>query len=402
MTHPVRGPGSVAIVALALAIAACAPSAPPSPTAALPKPAPPAAPAAQPAATAAPAAKPAATAAPAPTAAPAAKPAAKVDTKAIEDFYKGKTVRILVGYAAGGPYDIFSRVVSRYMPKYIPGGPSIIVENRAGAASLLVANQVYGSELKDGTVIGSFSSGTPLLQALGKEGVEFDVLKYNWLGSGSKTVSTCAARVDSGVKTIQDIMGPNAKELPVAAIGPGTGTYDTPITLNAVIGTKFKVISGYAGTSVIVGAVERREVDGMCANLDTMHSSVRQLLDGPNPIQKFIVVMGAKTPDDPWLKGVPPSESLVKTEEEKQILRAAALATVMNLPYGVAPEVPKERVEALRKALADTFADPQFRADAEKAGFEVNPNSGEELARVVQDAMKMQPGTLAKLKEILK
>jgi tripartite-type tricarboxylate transporter receptor subunit TctC len=311
-------------------------------------------------------------------------------------------VRILVGYAAGGPYDIFSRVVAKYLPKYIPGAPAVVIENRPGAASLLVANQVYGSEAKDGTVIGSFSSGSPVLQALDKPGVEYDATKFNWLGSGSKTVSTCAARVDSGVKTVQDIMGPNGKELVVAAIGPGTGTYDTPTTMNATLGTKFKVVSGYDGTSKIVLAVEGKEVDGMCANLDTMQSSVRQLLDGSDPTMKFIVVMGSETPDHPWLKGVPAAVPLASTDSDKQILRAVAAQGGMNLPYAVAPEVPRDRVAALQKAFMDTFADQQFKDDADKAGFAVEPNTPQQLAAIVDDVLKMDPTTLTKLKEVLK
>ena len=133
----------------------------------------------------------------------------------VESFYRGKTVRILVGYGAGGPYDTFSRIVARYMAQYIPGRPTIVVENRPGAASLLAANQVYNSEPKDGTAIVSASSGLPMLQLLGKEGVSFDAARFNWLGGGNKTLSTCAARTDSGVNTLQDTMGPNGKQLVV-------------------------------------------------------------------------------------------------------------------------------------------------------------------------------------------
>jgi tripartite-type tricarboxylate transporter receptor subunit TctC len=204
------------------------------------------------------------------------------------------------------------------------------------------------------------------------------------------------------VKSIQDIMGPSGKELVVAAIGPGTGTWDTPTTLSSVLGAKFKVVSGYDGTSKIVVAVEGKEVDGMCANLDTMQSSVRNLLDGPNPIMKFIVVMGSQTPDHPWLKGVPAAVPLAQSEPDKQILRAVSAQGGMNLPYAVAPEVPKDRVEALRKAFTDTMADPQFKGDAEKAGFAVDPNSPEELNAIVEDVLAMPPATLNKLKEILK
>jgi tripartite-type tricarboxylate transporter receptor subunit TctC len=204
------------------------------------------------------------------------------------------------------------------------------------------------------------------------------------------------------VNSIHDIVGPNAKQLVVGAIGPGTGTYDTPTTLNAVLGTNFKIVSGYDSTAKVILAVEAQEVTGMCANLDTMTSTVRQLFEGDNPTLKMIAMMGHEPSDHPWLRGVPPAETLAQTEEARQILSALHSAALANLPYAVAPEVPSERVAALRQALAQTFADPQFRADAEKAGFEVNPSSGEELTQVYATLFTMPPATVAKLKDVLK
>jgi tripartite-type tricarboxylate transporter receptor subunit TctC len=347
-------------------------------------------------------------AAPAPTApaaagstAAAADPAASApDAQAVESFYRGKTVRILVGYGPGGPYDTFSRIVARYLPQYIPGRPTVVVDNRPGAASLLAANLVYNSEPKDGTAMVNASSGLPMLQLLGKEGVSFDSARFQWLGGGNKTLSTCAARTDSGVNSIQDIMGPNGKQLVVAAIGPGTGTYDTPTTMNAVLGTNFKIVSGYDSSAKVILAVEAQEATGMCANLDTMTSTVRPLFESDT--LKMIAMMGHEPSDHPWLRGVPPAETLAQTEEARQILSALHSAALANLPYAVAPEVPRERVAALRQALAQTFADPQFRAEAEKAGFEVNPSTGEELSQIYATLFTMPPATVAKLKDVLK
>lgn len=326
--------------------------------------------------------------------------AAAPDAQGVEGFYRGKTVRILVGYGPGGPYDTFSRLVARYLPQYVPGRPTVVVENRPGAASLLAANLVYNSEPKDGTAIVNASSGLAMLQLLDKDGVSFDAARFQWLGGGNKTISTCAARTDSGVSSIQDIMGPNAKELVVAAIGPGTGTYDTPTTLNAVLGTHFKIVSGYDSTAKVILALEGQEAAGMCANLDTMTSTVRPLFD--DGTLKMIAMMGHEPSDHPWLRGVPPAETLAPNEEARQILSALHSAAVANLPYAVAPEVPPERVAALRQALAQTFADPQFRADADKAGFEVNPSTGEELTQVYTTLLATPPSTVAKLKDVLK
>jgi tripartite-type tricarboxylate transporter receptor subunit TctC len=345
-----------------------------------------------------------------PPAASAAKPEAVAPVAAApvaaapaaEAFYRGKTIRILVGYGPGGPFDTFSRVVARYLGQYVPGRPTVIVENKPGAASMLAANQVYASEAKDGTVLANFASGLILLQALGREGIAFDGARYNWLGSAAKTVGACAARVDSGISSIHDLLGPNAKQLVVAAVGPGTATHDMPTALNAVMGTSFKIVSGYDSGTKMVLAIESQEVNGMCSNLDSMSSSARTLLDGDNPIMKIIVVLGSETPNHPWLRGVPAAETLAPNEDARQVLRALHAALHTNLPYAVAPEVPRDRVEALRKALMDTFADPQFRADVEKAGFELDPTPGEELTQVYLGLLNAPPATLARLKEILK
>jgi tripartite-type tricarboxylate transporter receptor subunit TctC len=386
VNHGRRSRGWLAVLVLALACAACARSAAPAGGGAA---------GARPAAPA-----PTAPAAAGSTAAAADPAASAPDAQAVESFYRGKTVRILVGYGPGGPYDTFSRIVARYLPQYIPGRPTVVVDNRPGAASLLAANLVYNSEPKDGTAMVNASSGLPMLQLLGKEGVSFDSARFQWLGGGNKTLSTCAARTDSGVNSIQDIMGPNGKQLVVAAIGPGTGTYDTPTTMNAVLGTNFKIVSGYDSSAKVILAVEAQEATGMCANLDTMTSTVRPLFESDT--LKMIAMMGHEPSDHPWLRGVPPAETLAQTEEARQILSALHSAALANLPYAVAPEVPRERVAALRQALAQTFADPQFRAEAEKAGFEVNPSTGEELSQIYATLFTMPPATVAKLKDVLK
>jgi hypothetical protein len=170
--------------------------------------------------------------------------------------------------------------------------------------------------------------------------------------------------------------------------------------MNAVLGTNFKIVSGYDSSAKVILAVEAQEATGMCANLDTMTSTVRPLFESDT--LKMIAMMGHEPSDHPWLRGVPPAETLAQTEEARQILSALHSAALANLPYAVAPEVPRERVAALRQALAQTFADPQFRAEAEKAGFEVNPSTGEELGQIYATLFTMPPATVAKLKDVLK
>ncbi|MBI4493332.1 MAG: hypothetical protein HY690_11145 [Chloroflexi bacterium] len=391
-------PGVVALCLLALAATACAPAAPPSPTAP-PKPAATAPPATQPAATAAPAAKPAPTAAP--TARPAASPAPKpaFDEKAVADFYAGRTIRILVGSAAGGGYDIFARAAARGMPRYIPGSPNVIAENRP--PNNVTANLVYRSEPKDGTAIAHFAESLIMQQLLGADGIEFDAAKYNWLGAGVQEVIACVARTETGIKTIADTIG--GKELIVGTNGPGSNIHDIPALLKAILGANLKIVPGYrGGFNDLHLAIERKEVDGYCAALDVISSRARDMLEGPNPTIRFIVVTGSTTPNQPLLQGVPAAEALARTDEAKLLLRTYGAPMAMGKPFAVAPEVPKDRVEALRKAMAATFADQQVLAELEKAGQTVKFTPGEGVARRVQEVMSTPPGPLAKLKEILK
>jgi tripartite-type tricarboxylate transporter receptor subunit TctC len=398
----------------ALLGAACASSAPASLTtapAAKPTEAPkPAAPA--PAAAASPAAapSPAAAAVPSPVpASPAAAPAPSAlpavakpsfDTEAIASFYRGKTVRIVVGYPAGNPFDVHARLVANAMPQYLPGSPTIIVENKVGAGGITATNLVYSAEPKDGSVMNIVGAGLTLQQALGAPGIQFDSAKMNWLGSGTKTVSGCALRTDTGVKTIQDVMGPSGKELTVGGIGPGTTTFDTPAVLNATLGTKFKIIQGYAGGGATVNAVTQKEVDGMCGNLDTFEVGARHLME--DGTLKMLIIMGNEPLEHPWLKGVPVAEQLAKSEDDKLMLRAVNSQSLTYHPYAVAPEAPTERVAALRKALADTFADRAFRDAAAKAGFNVNPLTGEQLTEAYRAVLNTPAPLLARLKDILK
>jgi tripartite-type tricarboxylate transporter receptor subunit TctC len=346
--------------------------------------------------------KPAAAASPVPTAVSAAKPAGAFDAKAVEDFYRGKTIRIIVGFGAGGPFDLFSRLVSRYLPQYIPGTPSVIVENKPGAGSILAANLVYKTEPNDGTVIGNIGTALPLLQALGREGIEFDATKFQWLGNGSKTFTACAVLSDTGIKSITEIMGPYGKELIIGAIGPGTSGYDVPAVLNAALDLKFKIVSGYGGTPDILGALERKEVNGNCAFFDSFTSTRPEFFQGDNPGLKILVATGTEPSAHPWLRAVPLAESLAKTDEAKQMIKAIDAPAQANFAYTVGPGVPLDRVEALRKALADTFVDGQFIADAKRANFEVNTNSGQQLRQLYEGVFNTPPAVLAKLKEILK
>ncbi len=234
-----------AILALAVAtIAACGPSGAPAPTTAPAKPAPaPSPPPATEQSAAKPASKPTEGAAPKPAESPSGRPA--FDEKAVADFYRNKTVRIIVGFDPGGAFDGYSRLLARHMARHLPGNPTIIVENRPGAASRLAANAVYNTEPKDGTVIASINQNLVMEQVLDPTGIEFDSAKFNWLGSAASSPGGCAVRVDTGISTIRDVM--DGREVVIAADQPGSNAFDIPAVLNATLGTRSRSSPGTRG-----------------------------------------------------------------------------------------------------------------------------------------------------------
>lgn len=322
-----------------------------------------------------------------------------LDEKTVGDFYRGKTVRIIIGSGAGGTYDIYSRLMAKHMPRFIPGNPTLLVVPRAGAGGLIAANAIYNSEPKDGTVIGSFGETFVLRQAIGAPGIQFDSAKYQWLGAAINAPLACVARTDSAIASFQDAV--DGKPFTVGTMAPGSTIYDTPAVINAAFGIQMKLVRGFEGVATIVNATESKEVDGYCASWLAMLTTGRHLQLIDRGVIKPILIMGDKTPDHPLLKRVPAAEALAKNEEAKQLLRAMHAPSQITNPYVVHPEAPKDRVEALRKAFSATFNDPEFLADAKKTKIEFTPSSGERTTQVVQGILNTPAAVLARLKKIL-
>jgi tripartite-type tricarboxylate transporter receptor subunit TctC len=324
---------------------------------------------------------------------------ATFDDKAAADFYRGKTIRIVIGSGPGGTYDIYSRLIARHMPRFIPGSPTIAVQPRAGAGGLIAANAIYNVEPKDGTVIGSFGETFPLRQAMGAPGIEFDSAKYQWIGSAINAPIACVARTDSAVMSFHDVIA--GKPFTIGTMAPGSTIYDTPAIINAALGTHMKLVRGFDGVATIVNAAESKEVEGYCASWPAMLTTGRhlQLIKGGS--LRPVLIMGDKTPDHPLMKGVPAAESLAKTEEAKLLLRAMHAPSEITNPYVVHPDVPRDRVKVLRGAFLATFADPEFVSDAKKSRIEFAPSSGERVTEVVRAILNTPPAVLAKMKKIL-
>lgn len=314
------------------------------------------------------------------------------------EFYKGKTIRIVVGAAAGGGFDTYARAMARHMGRHIPGNPTIIVENMPGAGSLISANYVYKIAKPDGLTIGHFLGGLFLEQLFGKPGVEFDARKFEYVSVPVKDNPACAFTRASGITSIEKWMA--AKTPPkLGGVGPGTATDNVPKILAASTGLPIQLVSGYKGTAVIRLAAESGEVAGGCWAWESLRATWRKGID----TGEVAVVLQTQSQPHPDIAGVPLAINFAKTDEARQLIKFGIQdMAAINRPFVLTPGTPKDRVQLLRKAFMATLRDPEFLADAEKSKLEVDPMTGEELERTVLGLAKLNPALLARLKEILK
>lgn len=313
----------------------------------------------------------------------------------VAEFYKGKTVTLVVGYSAGGGYDTYARLLSRHIGKHIPGNPTVIVQNMDGAGSMLAANHLYNAAAKDGTVMGTFARGLPLEDLLGNDQVKYEAEKFNWLGSLNEEVSVCVARSDAPIKTFEDVL---TTPLTVGGTGEGADTDFFPNFLNAVLGTKFDVIAGYPGGNDVLLAVERGELQGRCG---WSWSSVKATRPDwvQNGFVNILVQMSLrKHPDIP---DVPLVMEYAKDEETRKIFNVVFARQAMGRPYVLPPGVPAERVAAVRKAFMDTVNDPEFLAEADKTQHEITAMGGDELQQVVEDMFHTSPDLVERIRELM-
>jgi tripartite-type tricarboxylate transporter receptor subunit TctC len=341
-------------------------------------------------------------AAPAPAAGqPAAQPAADraaAAARAVESFYRGKTIRIIVGSAAGGGYDTYARTVARHLSKHLPGNPTVIVDNMPGAGSLIAANYVYRAAPKDGTVIAHIQGGLFVQQLLGLPGVEFDALKWQILGVISSDNPLCVATRASGIRSLADIINPSPKQFVVGGNAPGSATWDMPMRLKVALDLNLRMVEGYDGTAKVRLAMDQGEVDGMCGW--AWESVQATALDR---IQSGDYLVIAQLTDQPLkdLPQVPLALQYARMEEARQLIRLGIVIPSKILrPFLLAPEVPAERVQALRQAFLATLDDPEFRQDAERAKVDIAPISGEETEQLIRELFAMPEELKEKLRRI--
>ena len=320
-------------------------------------------------------------------------PAAVVFAQSVSDFYKGRQINLYIGYSPGGAYDLYARVIGRHMGAHIPGNPTLVPQNMEGAGSLRLANYLYRVAPQDGSAIATFGRGIAFDPLLIGQGDAFDAQKFNWLGSANNEVSVCVAMKDSGITKFEDLF---TKELTVGGTGASADTDQFPRVLNGVLGTHFKIVQGYPGGNDVVLAMERGEVQGRCGwSWSSVKSTHKSWIDD----KRMIVLVQLSLTKHPELPDVPLVMDYAKTDEQRQILKMIFARNVMGRPYVAPPNLPADRVAALRQAFMDTMTDKDFLAEADKMQLEINPVSGAEVQKLVAEVYATPPDVVAKAKE---
>jgi tripartite-type tricarboxylate transporter receptor subunit TctC len=320
------------------------------------------------------------------------------EAASVDDFYKGKTVKIVVGFSAGGGFDTYARALARHMSKHIPGAPSVVVENMTGAGSLIAANHVYNVAKPDGLTIGHFIGGLFLGQVLGQPGIQFDARKFEFIGAPISDHVVCALTKASGITSIDKWM---AAKTPVkmGGIAPGTSTPDNATRiLRSSLNLPIQLVSGYKGTADIRLAAEGGEIAGGCWGWDSVSVTWRKALDTGDAV----VVLQANRKTHPDLPNVPQASKFAKSEEARKMIDVGIHGdSDIVRTYTLPPATPKDRVLALRKAFGATLKDPDFVADAKKSKLNIGPIPVEDIEKDVAGLFKLDAALVAKLKDVL-
>ncbi len=307
------------------------------------------------------------------------------------EFYKGKTIDLVIGYPPGGSNDTWGRLLGRHIGKHIPGKPLVVVKNMPGAGSFLAANTVFHVSPKDGTVIAIAAPTTPLDERLGTPGVRFKTAEFNWIGRVDSLVNMVFMWKTSPVKTFADALTTPST---LSATGVGSTVYVYPNVINHVLGTKFKLVLGYKGSAAAMLAVERGEAEG--------HSTSWVALKVGHPDwirdKSVSILVQFALKRHPEMPDVPTAVELAKTDEQRAILSAVVNAAEVGSAFFTTPGVPADRLDALRRAFDATMKDPEFLAEVERTKLSVNPFTGEELQTLVRSVNNIPPDLVEKVR----
>ncbi len=311
---------------------------------------------------------------------------------AVEDFYKGRQMKAVVGNPAGGDYDNWMRLLARHWPRFIPGRPGFVVQNMPGAGQIIASNYLANAAEKDGSVIGFTERALPYLQLTGDQNIRFDPRKFNWLGSPEQTNRGCFVTRESPAQSARELF---SKEILVGGAGAGTSVTNTPIVLSKLLGLKFKLVEGYGSAEHIVLAMERGELHGLCQTL----AGIRASKPGWIEQGKLKVLFTLEHDPVPGL-GAPTIYEFTKTKEQRDVISLYDSSLELGRPLVAPPGVPPERVEVLRRSFDAMMADPEFLADARRARFEITPRKGEKLQQIVDEIMATPKTTVEHAKAL--
>jgi tripartite-type tricarboxylate transporter receptor subunit TctC len=317
---------------------------------------------------------------------------------AVAQFYKGKTVTVVIGSAPGGGYDTYGRLLARFLGRHLPGQPTVVPKNMPGASSYLAANYICGIAPKDGTYIAAVTAGALLQPLFGINAQSsFDPTKLNYVGSANKDYYVCLIRRDAAAKTFKDLL---THQVTVAAAADGGSTRDFPTMLN-LLGTKFKVVSGYAGNKEGTLALERGEVEGVCGNSWSGILAMHPEWFGTSGLVRVLVQEDMVGHPDLNKQGIPLAVDFAITAEQRQIMELIYEESTLGRPYIMPPGVPPERIAALQTAFMDTFRDPDLVAEARKINLDVGPISGEALQALMTKMFSTPPDLIQKARQAL-
>lgn len=313
----------------------------------------------------------------------------------VADFYRGKKLTLLIGYSAGGAYDLYARVLSRHMGSHIPGNPTILPQNMPGAGSLVLANYLYNVAPKDGTVFATFARGMAMEPLIGGGKAQFDSTKFTWLGSATDEISVCATTQHSKVHTYADML---TTEFSVGGEGGGSDPDTFAIVAKNLLGAKIRMVTGYPGGNEISLAIDRGELDGRCGWSWTSIVSTK-----PDWIRdhmlNILLLMGLhRSPD---LPDVPTILEKAKDERQTSIMKLIFTRQTLGRPFVAPPGLAEDRKETLRKAFDDTMKDPDFLADAKQTGLEISPVNGAAVDKIVADLYATPPDILDETRKLI-
>jgi tripartite-type tricarboxylate transporter receptor subunit TctC len=318
-----------------------------------------------------------------------------VAAQTLAEFYTGKTVQIIVGAGPGGGNDAWGRAIARYLGEHLPGSPTVIVRNMPGGGSVVAANHIYNIAAKDGTALGLITRDTAMAPISGVASARFDATKMTWLGSPTVEATICIASSASGVKSIADL---KTKELIVGNTGAGTSSYIYPKALNALFGLKFKSISGFPSSSDVYLAIERGEVNGTCGALNTLTTLRPDWIKN----KQATVLLQVATERNPELPDVPSVMDFAKDDETRAAVTFLSASENLGRPLIAPPDMPNDRIHALRDGITATLTDASFKTEAKKQKLDVAPISGEKLAATIRQIYQTPKPIVEKMNALVK